>query len=105
MVSQKKKFETVYSWLVEAAMQDGKITPEEKAILDEISHSFEIWENAVEEAKKDGHVDEAEVKELRGIIGEIYKGAVDVAMKDGFSQDEQNLLAYVLLGLKSLALK
>ena len=91
-----------YDVMMEQALKDGKITDDEKAILEAVKPMlFGIFERALNKAYEDGVITDIENEQLNRIINLILETAQIVADEDDhLSQDEMELLMSIMVGFK-----
>lgn len=86
---------TIYIWdqLIKTILRDNIITEEEKVLLEGIMFNVQTYGQVLEEALKDGTIDQAEQQSLHAAREKIWIEAHNLAIKaDGLSEDIQNIL-------------
>ena len=93
----------LYAKLLVKAKEDGIITGEEQAILDQVKMNIEDYENLLVEALEDNIITESEAKDLRNSRAKMLDMAWLTADKDAeINSDEAGLLNLMLSLLKKI---
>jgi MFS family permease len=86
---------TRYIWnqLIETVLHDNIITEEEKVLLESIMFNVQTYGQVLEEALKDGTINQAKQRSLHVARNKIWIEAHNLAVRaDGLSEDVQNIL-------------
>ena len=103
MDDDKTDMQKLYVKLLEKAKEDGVITEEEQAILDQVKINMEDYEKLLTEALEDQIITEEEAKELRNSRAKMLDVAWLTADKDAkIDKDEAGLLNLLLNLLKKI---
>jgi len=93
MSEKENLFQLTIRELMEAAMRDGVITPEEKDIIDQVRVDADSYNMMLEDSLTDGTINEQESERLNDLKQMIIDRAELFAKVDGeFDNDEQYLL-------------
>ncbi|MHA2032534.1 MAG: tellurite resistance TerB family protein [Candidatus Kariarchaeaceae archaeon] len=93
MSNNEDIFELTIRSLINAAKNDGIITPEEKDIIDQVKIDADSYNTILKESLTDGVINESEVERLADLKQMIIDRAELIAEVDGFlDKDEQFLL-------------
>jgi uncharacterized membrane protein YebE (DUF533 family) len=93
MSANEDIFELTVRSLIDAAKNDGIITPEEKDIIDQVKIDTDSYNLILNESLSDGVIDEQEAEKLADLKQMIIDRAELIAEVDGFlDEDEQFLL-------------
>ena len=92
--------------LLTVVLSDGKISKEEKVLVDNIARNIRKYENSVQEAVQDDILTKDEMDVLLTLYGKIINDAKNTANRDKYiSQDEKNILDKLVEYLKKLSIK
>ena len=87
-------FERLMQELTDTAMEDGKITAEEQAILNRVASDISLYQKVLEKAVEDGVITQSERFLLDSMRTKVTEGAASVARRDRtVSEDERALLS------------
>ena len=91
--------------LLDLVLLDGKITKEEKILVDTIARNVRQYENAVNEALEDNTLTKDEMNILLNLYNKIINEAENTAKKDNYiSKDEKVILDKLIEYLKKLSI-
>ena len=97
MDPQSKRISDMISALAKIALADGKITKDEKTILESVQINLMMYDSALDTALEDGIIDDSEKDFLNGLKMQILGDAWDIAkVSEGVSDDELKLLEVLL---------
>ncbi len=88
----KSIFERVMEELTEIAMADGKITPDEQAILNRVSSDMQLYETVLGKAVEDDLITQSERFLLDSMRTKVTDGAASVARRDKNVSEEERVL-------------
>jgi cysteinyl-tRNA synthetase len=92
--------------ILKIVLSDGKISKEERILVDNIARNIKQYDNAVQNALQDDILTKNEMNVLLNLYNEIIADAEFTANKDAYiSQDEKNILDKLLEYLKKLSIK
>ncbi len=91
-----------YHGLLNTALEDGVITPEERLLLENISENYREYHEALNEALVDGVIGDDEAEHLRDIREKMYSDALKIAMENGIMSKDENSILKVLKNLLKL---
>ena len=90
-----------YHGILETALRDGVITPEELRLLESIGRNYKEYQRYLDEALEDGIVGDDETEKLKEIRMRMYREALTIAMKSGdVSEDEKAIIEGLKNSLK-----
>lgn len=93
MSNDESVFELTIRELMNAAKNDGIITPEEKDIIDQVRVDADSYSLILKESLSDGIIDSKEAERLDDLKQMIIERAELIARVDGaLDTDEQNLI-------------
>jgi len=99
---QEAKLQNIIKSISKAARADGKITDEEREILESVQINILIYDQALEDALDDGIIDKKEQDMLNGLKHQILNEAYDIAeISEGITDDEIKLLQVLLAELET----
>ena len=99
--SDDTKIRELVAAVSKAALADGKITQEEAEILEAVQINALIYDQAVDDAKEDGIIDQEEKDTITALKHQILNDAWDIAsISEGVSNDELLLLQALLKKLE-----
>ena len=102
-MDDQSDMQKLYDKLIDKAKEDGVITEEEQAILDQVKINIEDYEKLLSEALDDNIITEDEAKELRNTRAKMLDSAWITADKDAeINPDEAGLLNLLLNLLKKI---
>ncbi len=81
-----------YKGMLEKALEDGYISEEEHAMLDNVSENFGIYDKSLKAASNDGIISDEEEMNLRNLRKKIYEEALKVALADGMITDDEKAI-------------
>ncbi len=87
-----------YRDMLNQALEDGVISDDEHALLNNIQKNYKVYEEHLKFAMKDGVITDEETNELREKRKNIYKKALETALKDGSITDAELKLLKTLSG-------
>jgi len=100
--SQEERLQKIIQSITRAAQADGKITGEEREILESVQINLLIYDQALEDAQADGIIDNEEKETLSALKHSILNEAYEIAeVSEGVSDDEIKLLQVLLAELES----
>ncbi|MHA1990743.1 MAG: hypothetical protein ACW981_12545 [Candidatus Hodarchaeales archaeon] len=92
--------------ILKIVLIDGKISKEERLLVDNIARNIKQYDNAVQDALQDDVLTRDEMNVLLNLYNKIIDDAEFTAHKDSYiSQDEKNILDKLLEYLKKLSIK
>lgn len=94
---KEDKLQEIISSITKAARADGKITEEEKEILEAVQINVLVYDQVLEDALDDGIITDKEKDTLTALKHQILNDAWDIAsISEGVSDDELKLLQVLL---------
>jgi hypothetical protein len=92
--------------ILKIVLNDGKISKEERLLVDNIARNIKQYDNAVQNALQDAILTKDEMNVLLNLYNKIIADAEFIANKDAYiSQDEKNILDKLIEYLKKLSIK
>lgn len=102
VTEQEERLQEIIKSITRAAKADGKITEEEREILESVQINVLIYDQALEDALNDGIIDKEEKETLMGLKHAVLNEAYNIAeVSDGVSDDEIKMLQVLLAELES----
>ncbi|OLS25715.1 MAG: hypothetical protein HeimC2_17710 [Candidatus Heimdallarchaeota archaeon LC_2] len=102
-MNEQSDMQKLYAKLLDKALEDGIITEEEQAILDDVKMNIGDYEKLLSEALEDEIITEKEAKDLRNSRAKMLDMAWLTADKDAeIDPDEAGLLNLMLNLLKKI---
>ncbi|MHA2501726.1 MAG: hypothetical protein ACXAE3_02460 [Candidatus Kariarchaeaceae archaeon] len=99
---RESRLQKIIESITRAALADGKITPEEKGILESVQINVLIYDQALEDALEDGIIDKTEQDTLHALKHAVLNDAYEIAeVSEGVSKDELKLLQVLLAEIES----
>ncbi len=83
--------------LWEKAKEDGVVTEDEKAIIDAVTESLEVYESVFDKAVEDNIITPEERNELLDLEEKMYSDSYFTAMRDNILTEEEALLLKTLM--------
>lgn len=75
--------------MLDVALKDEKISEDEHSLLESISKKYGIYEECFFQSMKDGIISDEETKLLKEIRKDIYKSALETALRDNRITDKE----------------
>lgn len=88
-----RQYDEAYTAALDEAMKDGKLSPDEEALLNTIKNNYIVFQDALEQALEDEIITKEEHMMLKTVRRSLFKTALNTAKKDGIiTEEEQRLL-------------
>ena len=105
-MDEQSDMQKLFAKLLEKAREDGVITVEEQAILDQVQINIDDYEKLLSEALDDNIITEDEAKDLRNARAKMLDLAWITADRDAeINPDEAGLLNLLLNLLKKIKIR